>query len=172
MTREDCLKNHARPALAKGQVLRTGDFYRNLKDADVAKVYQDDDNENPAYGRKVCHRHWKDAQKRGGLSVNQVACIRSPACSLLIDNPAAKHVHVLGINLEALAARLQTPLVAQYRPVLEPDNPCHFEILSEEDGGIPPGKMPRTPAEHARATTAREQYEQIFVLFLAPLGGP
>jgi hypothetical protein len=181
MNREQCLQRCCRPQLRKGDSLHEGSFFRNLKDDEVQLVYPDDDRDEPRYGYKVRGRHWTDS--KGALSVSQVACIQTPACSLLCSNPRGKHKHVVEINLSRLAGRLKVPLVAVYDPTDDPPNPCHFEIMGE-DGTLtvlmqikdcisedfPPGKLPRTEPERQQAAEARRLHSSIFQFHRFPLG--
>ena len=129
-----CLKDSIHPGLKDGDVVAEGHFYRNLKDGDPRKRFGWDGDKAPIYGRKIHHSHWKNAQQMGAPSVNQVDCIRSPACSLLLDNPAAKHKHVAEFDLQALADLIDDELAAQYKPVGDGPfpNPCHFELIGNE----------------------------------------
>jgi hypothetical protein len=130
MDNEQCRKNCTPPPnLEPGAILHEGRFFRNLKRRDPAKRYQWDDDNAPVYGRKIRRDHWKNAKSLGALSVNQVECIHSAACSLLMESAAAGHKHVLEFSLEALSRLIGESLVAQYSPSDgESANPCHFEL--------------------------------------------
>jgi hypothetical protein len=186
MTRESCLQGATPPKLTEGVVLREGRFFRNLRHDDVGRCFENDKANPPEYGWKVKRQHWKEAgQQEGGLSVNFVPCIHTPACSLEIDSVAGKHVHVVEIDLVGLATLTGTAMVAMYLPTADQvPNPCHFEILSEDRPlveslmlihdamRIDTGKnIPKVRKSLDKALSAITRYHSVFVIHRSPIEG-
>ena len=134
--RQKCIDQRTPPKMELGAVVKNGEFYRNLKKKHAPKRYSGDNDENPKYGYKIANNHWKsEDQHEGQLSVNLVACIHSEVCSIAIHPNAKDYFHVALINLDRLneallGLNLNSPLVAQYRPIT--GNLCHFEIMPRD----------------------------------------
>lgn len=168
--------------------MKEGNFYRNLKRDDVAKVYAEDNADPARYGYRVKSKHWRDAATQGGLSVNLVSCVNSPCCSILVHPFPEKYAHVVDIDLAALSVCVARSVLAQYAPVS--DNACHFELMLEEGGvsdlmalmdffdQFPPGKRPgagardmkRRQEEEDKALAAHEAYSRVFLIHRNVLG--
>ena len=119
----------------------------------MAKRYADDPDDDPPHGRRVKKAHWKGAGKRvpPELSVNCAECVRCPTCSIALNTSAERYYHVLELDLAAIAYRLRetTPPatgreahdpVARYSPLTRDvdgfDNPCHFDLVSENTSNV------------------------------------
>lgn len=130
-----CIDQQTPPKMALGHIIYQGAFFRNLKDEHISKRYDGDDNDNPTYGFKINTKHWKYADRqRGPLSVNLVSCIHSKVCSIALHQGQGgeEYYHVAKIDLKALNEMecfRNSPLCAQYQPIEEIPNRCHFEIL-------------------------------------------
>jgi hypothetical protein len=175
---QSCIDQQTPPDLASGDVVESGGFFRNLKKDHVAKRYANDDDENPVYGCKVHKKHWRYAeQQRGHLSVNLCSCIHTATCSIAVQPGGEDYFHVAVIDLQALnQCGMFPPLVAQYKPI-EPSNRCHFEVFPR-DGTIlawmtvmarlhepfPPGKLPGTKQDKARALAECARYRACIVI--------
>jgi hypothetical protein len=169
-----CIENQTPPDLKPGATVDYGEFFRNLKDEHVVKRYGNDDNESPLYGFKLSTKHWKYADKQaGGLSVNLRSCIHSEVCSIALHPGSEDYFHVALIDLKAMndCGLLASPLVAQYSPIEETHNRCHFEIVPLDgtvlkwmelrvflDSPFPQVKVPSTSEEKGRATAAYTAY--------------
>jgi hypothetical protein len=177
---QKCIDQQTPPKLERGAVVDRGEFFRNLKKEHVVKRYPGDNDNNPTFGFKIHKRHWKYAQNQNGpLSVNQKSCIHSEACSIALQPGGEDYYHVAIINLQALnevlgelKSVLASHLVAQYQPIDEIPNHCHFEIIPENgtnlawmeiaallDAPFPPAsKMPVGDDDKRKATTEYEKY--------------
>ena len=163
--------------MERGDTTDVGYFFRNLKPRHVAKRYEKDIDEHPEYGYRITSRHWREADTAGGaFSVNLADCIHSPECSIAIPSGSEQYYHVACIDLAQVngLGALSTRFVAQYKPVKEDKNDCHFEILPEGgttlkwlelydilEGPFLPEKLPRTNEEKRRAELERERYARI-----------
>ena len=153
--------------------MNKGQFFRNLKKEHVAKRYEND-KEDPQYGFKFTTRHWKYANQQGiGLSVNLRSCIHSEVCSIALHPGGEDYFHVARIDLQALnsCGLLTSPLVAQYSPIEETQNRCHFDIVPLDstasgwmelqvllDARFPRVRIPSTTEEKANALAAYTQF--------------
>ena len=173
--KQRCIEQQTAPSIEHGDVVSEGEFFRNLKREHVSKRFAGDDDKNPAYGFKLSNSHWKDADRQGqGLSVNLRTCIHSEACSIAMHPFAEGYFHVAVLDLGAMnvSGLLASPLVAQYAPVEDTRNRCHFEIMPL-DGTVlpsmalrvllndpfpPAAKLPSTNDERSRAAAAYTQY--------------
>jgi hypothetical protein len=169
-----CIENQTPPDLQLGAIVDDGEFFRNLKKDHVAKRYENDSDGDPRFGFKITKRHWKDANRQaGGLSVNLRSCIHSEVCSLTLLPCGEHYFHVAVLDLQAMngSGLLTSPLVAQYSPVEETHNRCHFEIVPRDstalgwmelgvllDNPFPQAKVPSTEEEKSRADAACTQY--------------
>lgn len=175
--REQCVKNQTPPRIKRGDEEYAGYFFRNLKRKHVAKRYEKDKDEDPEYGYTITKRHWTEAGTAGGaFSVNLVDCIHSRECSIAIQPGSQEYYHVARINLAEVngLSGLSTRFVAQYQPVEEDQNSCHFEILPTDgtilkwmelyeilEGPFPVGKLPQSKEEKRKAESECERYAQI-----------
>ncbi|MGD0899909.1 MAG: hypothetical protein ABR915_18910 [Thermoguttaceae bacterium] len=161
-----------------GDCVESGEFLRNLKKEHVVKRYAGDDDENPAYGFKLSKKHWKYADvQQGALSVNLRSCIRTERCSIALHPGGEDYFHVAIIDLGAInGSAVFPPLVAQYRPIEEIPNRCHFEIIPRDgtvlqwmevavwlDAPFPPAaKLPATAKEKRTAAAEYAKYRHYF----------
>ena len=130
--RRRCIEQQTPPEMEPGDTVDHGEFFRNLKKEHVTKRYASDDDQEPTYGFKLHKSHWKYASHQGfGLSVNLRSCIHSEACSIALHPGGERYYHVALVDLHALnqCQFLTSPFVAQYRPIEESHNRCHFEIV-------------------------------------------
>lgn len=175
--REQCIEAQERPHMERGDTTEVRCFYRNLKPRHVAKRYEKDKDKDPEYGFTITRCHWKEADKaQGAFSVNLEDCIRSPECSIAIQSGSEEYYHVAWIDLAQVnrLGALSTRFVAQYKPVKEDRNWCHFEILPTDgtnlkwmelyeilEGPFPPGRLPQSEEEKRKAESECERYAQI-----------
>lgn len=175
--RDQCVKDQTPPRMERGDTTEVGCFFRNLKREHVAKHYEKDNDEGPEYGYKITGRHWREADKAAGaFSVNFVNCIHSPECSIAIQSRSEEYYHVACIDLAQVneLGALTTRFVAQYQPVEENQNWCHFEILPRDgtilkwmelyeilEGPFPPGRLPQSKEEKRQAESECERYTRI-----------
>lgn len=180
--RSRCIAGMIAPNLEEGDFLEDGLFFRNLKDDHVKRRYPKDGGDPPDYGYRITHRHWKDSEGRGGLSTNQVECIRSAACSLAIAPPDAHYKHVAEIDISKLSEHLGFVVCAQYE--IDGDNVCHFNLLARDGGllqlmqiydeleqGFPDVKLPQSEKDKAAALVAMGRYEEVVRIRRNPLEG-
>lgn len=166
------------PKMRRGDTTAAGRFFRNLKQKHVSKRYRGDNDEEPRYGYRLTHKHSRDAQNQpGGFSVNQVACIRTPECSIAIQPGSEECHHVACIDLDALnaSAALTTRFLAQYQPIVEHQNRCHFELIPEDgtatkwlelyevmEGPPTQEKLPSTTEAEEEARLVAQRFAGIF----------
>jgi hypothetical protein len=115
-----------------------GKYYRNLKSAQVTKMYADDNNDEPAFGYRINNVHWKDKEAQRGFSVNCAVCMCEPKCSVLLHEHGDQYTHVGEIDLVELSNRMAQAdppvrIVAMYDP---DTHVCHFNLVTP-DGGVP-----------------------------------
>lgn len=180
--RDECVKRQSPPSnIQLGDVLPDGCFLRNLKKEHAKLRFQNDDPENPQYGRKLHPSFWRDATKQpGGLSVNDAKCTGSASCSIATQVDAHRYFHVASLDLGALNSlpELTTRIVAVYDPIdddVEKPNLCHFEILPEDgtvsklqelmvalDNPFPDClKLPSDEVIEQKAENAWQRYQEI-----------
>lgn len=174
-TRQQCIDAQDPPELSRGDTVDTGRFFRNVRRDHVVKRYSEDDNDQPQYGFKIKRRHWQHANRPpGAMSVNLVTCMHSEKCSLSLQPGGENYYHVAILDLGAInsAQVLSFVLVAQYKPVDDIPNHCHFEVVPKDgvvmkwmefsavlDEPFPDcGKLPGNEQERQEATKAAEQY--------------
>ena len=130
--------------------------------------------------KKPTKKFWKDADNQGGnFSVNLRSCIHSDECSIAIHPHNGEYYHVALIELAEFNAsgRISCPLVAQYKPIEEDQNLCHFEFFPKDgtvlkwmelrvalDDPFPPGKMPTCKDEEDKASAAFVQYQSLLTI--------
>jgi hypothetical protein len=174
------------PSLLKGATVKDGIYFRNLKKADVSRHYEREE----ALGCKIkvsSAESWEWSSGNSmSLSVNQMQCVGTAACSIASHPTPEVFSHVWEINLELLNEQLATSTdcyLAQYLPTA--NNPCHFCLISEEGGlsqdqilyllnklanKLPPEdavsrkKPPRGEEEKARAMI--DEYRKVVTLHL------
>lgn len=177
---EECVKNQIPPDMRRGDTTASGHFFRNLKKKHVSKRYRGDDDEQPRYGYSLTRKHSRDAQNQpGGFSVNQVACIRLPRCSIAMQAGSEEYHHVACIDLEALngVKALTSRFLAQYQPIEQDQNYCHFELIPEDgtvtkwlqlqevmEGRPTQEKLPSTWAAKEQARLVAQRFAGIFAI--------
>lgn len=180
--KQRCIEKQSPPEMELGNVVSEGKFFRNLKKEHIAKRYAGDDDDNPVYGFKLHKRHWKYAdQQQGPLSVNLRSCIHSASCSIALhpDPDEKNYFHVATIDLGAFNESeifRSSPLVAQYQPIDDIPNRCHFEIVPRDgtilqwmmigaalDEPFPPAnKLPASVEDIKMATEQHTKYRSFF----------
>lgn len=167
---QQCIDQQIAPDMEPGDTVKHGQFFRNLQKGHVAKRYAGDDDSNLEYGLKLTTSHWKYADRQSGqLSVNLQACMHSEVCSIALHPEGENYFHVAVIDLAALNRLLDSPFVAKYSRL--PDNKCHFEIMPLDgtvskwmeirelfDRPFPPGKMPNSKQDKAKAAKEYAEY--------------
>lgn len=167
---QQCIDQQIAPDMEPGDTLEHGQFFRNLKKKHVAKRYAGDDDGHPEYGFKFTKPHWIYADRQPGqLSVNLRSCMRSEVCSIALHPGGENYFHVAVIDLATLNQSLDSSFVAQYSPLC--DNACHFEIMPLDgtvskwmelgelfDRPFPPGKMPNSKQDKAKAAKEYAEY--------------
>ncbi len=173
--RQHCIESQTPPYLERGATVETGQFFRNVLRDQVKKRYEGDADENPVYGFKIHRRHWSHADRPpGAMSVNLATCMHSEKCSLALQRGGEQYYHVAILDLGAINSSdiLNFVLVAQYKPVDDIPNHCHFEILPKDgvvmkwmefcavlDEPFPEcKKLPGNEREQQEASKAAEQY--------------
>ena len=143
MMRSDCLARVTPPSLREGQSVRTGFFWRNLREDDVKRRFPNDSAIPLEFGYRVkFHKLYgwhKDPYK---LSVNIETCTDCQCAVHLHPSPSIfKYVALL--DIEVLSEMLDSEIVAVYKPepIEKNDeggdiNPCHFNIMPGDDLGI------------------------------------
>ncbi len=174
---QNCVDNQTPPNMKPGDTTPSGKFFRNLRKEDVAKRYEDDDNEQPEYGFKLKKRYWKYVLQHPLFSTNLCSCIHTEECSIVLqpDNNRFFHVALIDLGVLNQSPLLTSQFLAQYKPVEESQNRCHFEISPTEgtalkwmqvgallDDPFPEKQLPITPEEKARAKQEYQRYCSYF----------
>jgi hypothetical protein len=174
--KQRCIENQTPPPdLEPGDTVDNGEFFRNLKKDHVAKRYAKDSDDNPRFGFKIRKCHWKYADHQTGpLSVNLRSCIHTEQCSIALQPDGEAYFHVAVLDLRALneSGLISSQFVAQYLPIDEAHNRCHFEIMPLDgtvlqwmqlgacfDTPFPSAcKLPAVGEEENQATAALKQF--------------
>ena len=136
--RDECLSRAVSPSLNEGDIVRSGFFWRNLRDDDVRKRYSKD-GRPLEYGLRIRFNKlysWYRHPYR--LSVNISTCADAQCAVHLHSNPNMfKYVGLLdlGVLVEMLGG---FEVVAIYKPErIDPKddksdlNPCHFDLCPD-----------------------------------------